>query len=159
MWFVNKLQLSIYLSHLTLQFTAEISDKKVTFLDTIVYKGARLTRLFDNQSILELMFALISSHWNLSLIRSTSLATHQAWKQDSYAETLRLLRTNSSKIKFEEYDSNFKVRLKSRGYPNHPIDKTISDVIFTERQLALEPKLKRGPSLLFPQCSSHEHSC
>ena len=36
--------------HPTIKFTAEISDKEVTFPDPIVYKGAR----FDNQSILDI---------------------------------------------------------------------------------------------------------
>ena len=35
--------------HPTIKFTAEISDKEATFLDSIVYKGER----FDNQSILD----------------------------------------------------------------------------------------------------------
>ena len=35
--------------HATIKFTAEISEEKVTFLDTIVYKGKR----FNSSSILD----------------------------------------------------------------------------------------------------------
>ena len=30
--------------HLTIKFTAEISEKEITFLDTVVYKGERFLR-------------------------------------------------------------------------------------------------------------------
>ena len=63
-------------------------------------------------------------------------------------EALRVMKTNSSKITFEENVNNFKIRLKSRGYPNYLIEKTISDVIFAERHLALEPKIKANKRVL-----------
>ena len=55
--------------------------------------------------------------------------------------SFRLLNANSSKITLKNV-TTFKIRLKSRGYPNHLIEKTISHVDFTKRQSALEPKLR-----------------
>ena len=50
-------------------------------------------------------------------------------------EALRLLRTNSSKVMFEENIKNFRTRLTSRGYPNNLVDKIISEVKFAGRNL------------------------
>ena len=49
-------------------------------------------------------------------------------------EALRLLRTNSSKVMFEENIKNFRTRLTSRGYPwaNNLEEKIISEVKFKE---------------------------
>ena len=68
---------------------------------------------------------------------------NQGWSpsKDSRGQTLQ-------KLTFEENVNNFKIRLKSRGYPNHLIEKSISDVIFTERQLALKPKIKANKRIL-----------
>ena len=60
-------------------------------------------------------------------------------------EGLRLLRTNSSEETFVENIRIFKLRLRARGYPNNLIDKTLSEVKFSDRKKALEsqPKLKK----------------
>ena len=55
-------------------------------------------------------------------------------------EDLRLLRTNSSKVMFEENITNFRTRLTSRGYPNNLVDKILSEVKFAERKNALTQK-------------------
>ena len=47
-------------------------------------------------------------------------------------EAIRLLRTNSSETHFQEAISNFKTRLKARGYPKNLIDGTLSKVKFSE---------------------------
>ena len=47
-------------------------------------------------------------------------------------EALRLLRTNCSKVMFEENIKNFTTRLTSRGYPNNLVDKILSEVKFAE---------------------------
>ena len=65
-------------------------------------------------------------------------------------EALRLLRTNSSKTKFEENITLFKQRLCNRGYPDNLIDNTPSEVNFNERMSALQNKQKtRQNNLLF----------
>ena len=63
-------------------------------------------------------------------------------------EALRLLRRNSSKIKFEEKIINFKSHLLQRGYPEDLIDTTFSEVNFNDRKLALQQKQKRNLRIL-----------
>ena len=57
-------------------------------------------------------------------------------------EALRLLRTNSSKIIFEENITNFKAHLLQRGYREDLINTTLSEVNFKDRKLALQQKQK-----------------
>ena len=57
-------------------------------------------------------------------------------------EASRLLRTKSSKTTFEENITLFKQRLSYRGYLNNLIDKTLSEVNFSERISALQNKQK-----------------
>ena len=52
-------------------------------------------------------------------------------------EALRLLRTNSSKTIFEENIQNFKSNLRERGYPDNIVKRTLSEVQFDNRKLAL----------------------
>ena len=63
-------------------------------------------------------------------------------------EALRLLRTNSSKPLFEENISNFKSRLRERGYPSDLVEKILSEVKFTERKSALQEKQKVRKNIL-----------
>ena len=57
-------------------------------------------------------------------------------------EASRLLRTKSSKTTFEENITLFKQRLRYRGYLDNLIDKTLSEVNFSERMSALQNKQK-----------------
>ena len=57
-------------------------------------------------------------------------------------EALRLLRTNSSKAKFEDQIASFKQRLRHRGYPDNLLNMTLSEVNFSERMSALQNKQK-----------------
>ena len=63
-------------------------------------------------------------------------------------EALRLLRTNSSKVMFEENIKNFRTHLTSRGYPNNLVDKIISEVKFEERKNALTQTQKAHKRIL-----------
>jgi len=57
-------------------------------------------------------------------------------------EVFRLLRTNSSKATFEENITQFKRRLRDRGYPDNPLENTLSEIKFSERMSALQNKQK-----------------
>ena len=57
-------------------------------------------------------------------------------------EALRLLRTNSSKAKFDEHITLFKQRLQHRGYPDNLLKMTLSEVNFSQRMSALQNKQK-----------------
>ena len=59
-------------------------------------------------------------------------------------EALRLIRTNSSKIIFEEIITSFKSHLLQRGYPEDLINITLSEINFKDRKLALQQKQKRN---------------
>ena len=61
---------------------------------------------------------------------------------------LRLLRTNSSKLIFEEKITNFKAHLLQRGYPEDLINTTLSEVNFKDRKLALQQKPKTNQRIL-----------
>ena len=63
-------------------------------------------------------------------------------------EALRLLIKNSSETNFEENITLFKQRLRNRGYPNNLIDKTLSEVNFSERLSALQNKQKKRKNIL-----------
>ena len=65
-------------------------------------------------------------------------------------EALRLLRTNSSEITFEENMRNFSTRLKNRDYPATTVEKHLSEVIFADRKKALEQKNKNARKNILP---------
>ena len=82
--------------HATIKFTGEISEEKVTFLDTIVYKGKQ----FNTTSILD-----IRTHFKptetFQYTHFTSCHPLGVKKSFIKGEALRLLRTNSSKENFQ----------------------------------------------------------
>ena len=98
--------------HPTIKFTAEILETETTFLDTKVYKGVR----FNKESILD-----VRTHFKTTeTFQYTNFySCHPPGVAKGFikGEALRLLRTNSSHLSFEENMSNFKTRLQNRGYP------------------------------------------
>ena len=142
LWDTNREEIDKFIEHAnrhhaTIKFTAEISDKETTFLDTCVYKGER----FKKENILD-----VRSHFKPT---ETFQYTHYSSchppgvsKGFIKGEALRLLRTNSSKTTFEENIRNFRVRLRMRGYPRHLVDHILSEVKFTERESALQQRQK-----------------
>ena len=96
------------------KFTAEISNTEATFLDTAVY----IRKRSQNQSTLD-----VKTHFKPT---ETFQCNHFSFcsppgvkKKDS----LRLLRTNSSKTTFEENIYIFNPHLLARGYPKRLIEK------------------------------------
>ena len=81
--------------------------------------------------------------------QTATVATQQALKKGFVkGEALRLLRTNSSKVMFEENIKNFRKRLTSSGYPNNLVEKILSEVKFAERKNALTQKQKAHKKIL-----------
>ena len=109
--------------HPTIKFTTEVSQSETTFLDTTDYKGER----FEKESILE-----VRTHYKpTETFQYTNYnSCHPAGVKKGFVkgEALRLPRTNSSKVMFEENIKNFRTRLTSRGYPNNLVDKILSEV-------------------------------
>ena len=105
--------------HLTITFTAEISETAITFLDTKVYKGER----FHKESFLD-----VQTHYKptetFQFTNFYSCHPPGVTKVFIKGEALRLLRTNFSKETFAENIKNLESRLKCRGYPTGVIKNT-----------------------------------
>ena len=132
-------------SHPTIKFTAEISEAETTFLDTIVYKGDR----FLKESILD-----VRTHFKpTETFQYTNFhSCHPPGVTKGFikGEALRLLRTNSSQLTFEENVSNFAARLKKRGYPAATVEKHLSEVKFSERKTSLLNRNRTAQKKILP---------
>ena len=117
----------------SIKFTAEITENKITSLDTVVFKGERLI----TESILDM-----KTHYKpTETFQYTHFAScHSPEVKRGFieGEVIRLLTTNSSKTTFEERLANFKRRLEARGYPKKYIESSLSEVTFDLRQSALK---------------------
>jgi len=100
-WSINKDEVTQFIEqanshHPTFKFTAEVSDKGTTFLDTNIYKGER----FTNESILD-----IKTHFKptetFQYTHLSSCYPPGVKKGFITGEALRLLRTNSSETTFK----------------------------------------------------------
>ena len=108
----NEIQTVIELAnnyHVTIKFTAEISDIEITFLDTCVYKGERLKK----ESNLEVGTNFKPTE-TFQYTHFSSCHPPGVRKGFTKGEALRLLRKTSSKIKFKENITLFKQRLRNR---------------------------------------------
>ena len=56
-------------------------------------------------------------------------------------EALRFLRTNYSQFTFEENMSNFKTRLQNRDYSARIVEKDLSEIKFSDREMSLAQKI------------------
>ena len=62
--------------------------------------------------------------------------------------SLLIYHTNSSEETFVENIRIFKLRLRTRGYPNNLIDKTLSEVKFSHRKKALKDNTRVQKKIL-----------
>ena len=116
LWNVDKEEIYSFIElannhHPTIKFTAEVSETETAFLDTCIYKGER----FKKESILD-----VRTHFKpTETFQYTYFSScHPPGVKKGFikGEALRLLRTNSSEKTFEENVTNFKQRLRMRGY-------------------------------------------
>ena len=148
MWDTNKEKIERFIEqansyHSTIKLTAEVSQLETTFLDTTVYKGERLEK--------ELILDVHTHYKPTETFQYTNYnSCHPAGVKKGFVkgEALRLLRTNSTKVVFEENIKNFKTRLASRGCPSNLVDKILSEVNFAERKNALTQKPKAHKKIL-----------
>ena len=129
LWDTNREEINNFIE----QFTADISDKEIIFLDTCIYKGAR----FEKESILD-MRTYFKATETFQYTHFKSCHPPGLKKGFVKGEGLGLLRTDSSEETFVENIRIFKLRLRARGYPNNLIDKTLSEVKFSRRKKALK---------------------
>ena len=114
LWDSDKKEINLFIEqannfHPTIKFTAEISDNETTFLDTIIFKGER----FRNESILDIrtQYKPTETFQYTHFTSSHPLGVKRGFTK---SEALRLLRTNSSEMTFDESILNFKSRLTTR---------------------------------------------
>ena len=155
MWDTNRDKIEEFLLransfHPTIKFTAEISEIETTFLDTVVYKYDR----FLKESILD-----VRTHFKpTKTFQYTNFySCHPPGVTKGFikGEALRLLRTNSSQLTFEENIRNFAVRLKNRGYPAATVEKHLSEVKFSERKTSLTNKNRTAQKKILPFVTQH----
>ena len=131
--------------HPTIKFTVEILEKKIIFLDTVVYKGER----FLKEATLD-----VKTHFKpTETFQYTHYSScHPPGVKRGFikGEAIRLLRTNSSEKNFQEAMCNFKTRLEARGYPKNLIESTLSEVSFAGRQSALKKQTKQTKGKIMP---------
>ena len=163
LWDTSKEEVNTFIEqansyHPTIKFTAEISDKEITFLDTRIYKGAR----FEKKSILDTRFHFKPTE-TFQYTQFKSCHPPGVKKGFIKGEALRLLRTNSSKETFEENINKFKQNLRLRGYPNNFIEKVLSEVKISDRKSALKEKTKARKEILWhairPLSRNTTHVC
>ena len=112
-------------------------------MDTEIYKGER----FNRESVLD-----ARTHFKpTETFQYTHFSScHPTGVKRGFVkgEALRLLRTNSSKKRFEENKNNFKAKLLERGYPENFIKNILSEVNFEDRGKALLQKEKENERIL-----------
>ncbi|XP_074637677.1 uncharacterized protein LOC141895947 [Acropora palmata] len=125
--------------HVTIKFTAEISEKGIHFLDTTIFKGER----FHNDHILDIR-AHYKSTETFQYTYFTSCHAPGFIKEDA----LRLLRTKSSEHTFKDNIANFKLRLFERGYPVNLVNNALAEIQFKDRESALKNQNKGRKKIL-----------
>ena len=150
LWDTNKEEIEHFIEqansyHPTKKFTAEVSQLETTFLDTTVYNGER----FEKEPILDVRTQYKPTE-TLQYTNYNSCHPADVKKGFVKEEALRLLRTKSSKVMFEENIKNFRTRLTSRGYPNNLAEKILSEVKFAERKNALTQKNRKRTRKFYP---------
>ena len=112
----------------------------ITLLSNLRLKSRTLKLPFWTQLCTKASDSRINPSWTLKYTHFSSSHLPGVKKGFVKGETLRHLRTNSSKETFEENIRKFKSRLLARGYPKRLIETLLSDVKFTERTSALQQK-------------------
>ena len=130
--------------HPIIKYTAEISETETTFLVTKAYKGVR----FNKESILD-----VQTHFKTTETFQYNFYSYHppgVTKGFIKGEALRPLRTNSSRFSFEENISNFKARLQNRGYLARIVEKYLSEIKFSDREMSLAQKNKTASGKMLP---------
>ena len=147
-WTSSKQEISNFVDfantfHSTIKFTCEMSSERAVFLDTEVFKGPRFAsnKILDVQTHFKATETFQYTHFS----SCHSLSVKKGFIK---GETLRLLRTNSIKEKFESNKRDFKFRLLERGYPEELVNKIQAEVDFSSRNNALKYKPMTSKNIL-----------
>ena len=149
-WLLKRDEIEAFLNyansiHPTIKFTAEISDTRVPFLDTFVFKGTR----FQSQGILDIQthFKPTETFQYLHFTSSHPLGVKKGFVK---GEALRLLRTNSNETDFLAQLKQFEARLYTRGYPEDLVKSTLTSVTIDKREASLARREKCGNREILP---------
>ena len=147
LWDTNREEINNFIEHAnnyhpTIKFTADISDKEIIFLDTCIYKGAR----FEKESILD-THTYFKPTETFQYTHFKTCHPPRVKKGFVKGKGLRL-RTISSEETFIENIRIFKLHLRATGYPNNLIDKTLSEVKFSDRKKALKDNTRVQKEIL-----------
>ena len=113
---------------------------------SLIHASTKEHNLKRNLTLTRILISSLLSH---SSARILNPVTHPESKKNFVkGEGLRLLRTNSSRETFGENIRIFKLRLRARGYPNNLIDKTLSQVKFSDRKKALQENTRVRKEIL-----------
>ena len=129
--------------HTTIKFTCEMLSERAVYLDTEVFKGPRFTsnKILDVQTHFKATETIQYTHFS-------SCHPLSIKKGFIKGETLRLLRTNSIKEKFESSKWDFKFRLLECGYPQKLVNKIHGEVDFSSPNSASKYKPKTSKHIL-----------
>ena len=120
-----------------------MSSERAVFLDTEVFKGPRFAsnKILDVQTHFKATETFQYTHFS---------SCHPLSVKNGFIKggTLRLLRTNSIKEKFESNKRDFKFRLLERGYPEELVNKIQAEVDFSSRNNALKYKPMTSKNIL-----------
>ena len=123
--------------HNLLKFTFEISDSKITFLDTTVYKGNK----FNTNNVLDIKSYLKPTN-NFQYLHRESAHPKSVFKGFIKGECYRLMRNTSDKDLLEGTLHSFKEKLIQRGYHENEILPIMQEVSRKNRTALLKPGLK-----------------
>ena len=120
-----------------------MSSEHAVFLDTEVFKGPRFAsnKILDVQTHFKATETFQYTHFS---------SCHLLCVKKGFikGETIRLLRMNSIKEKFESGKRDFKFRLLERGYPQKLVNNIQAEVDFSSRNNALKYKPKTSKNIL-----------
>ena len=148
LWDVSKCDIDEFIKqanshHPTIKFAAQISTLKLHFW---IQLCAKVNDSEVNPSW------IIKTHFKpTETFQYTHFSsTHLPGVKNGFVkgEALRLLRTNSSRTRFEENIIKFESPLFVRGYPKNLIETLLSDIKFTERVSALQQKYESWKDIL-----------
>ena len=132
-WIGSHEQLTNYIKqinsiHPTIKFTYEKSDRELTFLDVVVYKGPT----FNETHILDTKTHIKPTNKQLYVHR-TSYHPNSVKKAIPKGETVRYLRSNSRRDTYQQIVKRLKLKLLQRGYKAKELMKIIKEFPHSRR--------------------------
>ena len=145
MWTSSKQEINSFVDfanrfHATIKFTREMSSERAVFLGTEVFTGHR----FASNKVLDVQIRFKATE----AFQNTPFSSCYPLSVKKKGETLRLLRTNSIKERFETNKQDFESRLLGRGYPQKLVNKIQAEVEFSSRNNSLKYKPKISKNIL-----------